>query len=113
MSAQELEAAKQFLESSEVMARAVHDENPENLEAAIELRVKCFQQLQEVVSDDPSKEIRGLFSQISTIDRKTLGAAQEMQEEIRGELEFLSIARRAAKAFQPGPEPPRFIAKRV
>jgi hypothetical protein len=113
MSAQELEAAKHVLESSEVMARAIHDENPENLEAAIELRVRCFQQLQEVISTDPSEEILELFSQTTTIDRKTLGAAQEMQEEIRGELEFLSTARRAAKAFQPAPEPPRFITKRV
>jgi hypothetical protein len=113
MSDQELEAARELLESAEVMARVVHDENPENLEGVIELRMKCFQQLQEVVSKDPSKEIREVFSKISNIDRKTLGAAQQVQSEIREELELLSTARRAVKAFQPAPEPPRFIAKRV
>jgi hypothetical protein len=110
MSDQELAAARELLE---LMARAVHDENPENLEGAIELRMKCFQQFQEVVSKDPSTEIREVLSKISNVDQNTLGAAQEVQSEIRGELEILSTARRAAKAFQPAPEPPRFIAKRV
>jgi hypothetical protein len=112
-----LEAARELLDASSALGRAVGAGDPALLEQALARRISGFERLRRLLGGRaPSAEVRALVERVLALDGSILAAARSAGAELGRELEALAAARRAARAFRAQQAPEggaRFVERRV